>query len=361
MPSQALQLRPLILVALIIAAVMYASLLTDVSQILAQYQELLQRQVPAEWMPVPDAPAPSPQGWLPVWSAHRLPNAPDRPILVEDYWALDGNWTPGLRLPTCFGLTERGTLSHPLQDAVQDFQEFRLANVVTRGTNSTALLLVWPGEAAEPFAQPHALLWHRMAWGNASGVGGSLFAQMTSAGRTAFCGQRGQYSPDLEPEQACDGGMRAVPITYPYCNRDTAPVAVVSVDCAISESLYAHGDIAWNLLSLSGGGVVMSFNGPGRWALPRGVAVSEYDELACAGTSVYPGAPGHFFNEILPRLVHLDLVLPARIPMLWPDGTIPGEILRTFQAAGVLSSRRAFVMTNAPRLHRARRMYTYVC
>ena len=93
--------------------------------------------------------------------------------------------------------------------------------------------------------------------------------------------------------------------------------------------------------------------------MPRGVPVSDYDELGVAGTAVYPSAPGHFFNEILPRLMHMDLVLPLHIPLLWPDGGIPARILDDFRAAGILSKTRTFVPTAAPRMHRARRLYTY--
>lgn len=96
-----------------------------------------------------------------------------------------------------------------------------------------------------------------------------------------------------------------------------------------------------------------------RWTLPAGVKINEHEELACAGVAIYPGAPGHFFNEILPRLLHLDAALPKRIPLLWPDGDIPARILTEFQAEGLLSTDRIYLPTNAPSLHRARVMYFY--
>ena len=158
----------------------------------------------------------------------------------------------------------------------------------------------------------------------------------------------------------CNGERRLhPPVTFPYCTNETAPAAVVSVDYLFSESGYTHQDIVWNLISLKAGGKVLSFNGPGRWSLPRGVPVFEYQELVVAETAIYPGAPGHFFNEILPLLLHLDAVLPLRVPLLWPDGDLPGQILRDFQAAGILTSAREYVTTQSPRIHHAKRMYTY--
>jgi hypothetical protein len=187
----------------------------------------------------------------------------------------------------------------------------------------------------------------------------SHFERMTPDGRTRFCEKKHLYSPDLEPQVTCDGGTRLPSTAYPYCNRETAPVAIASVDCLISESGYADGVIIWNLLTLSAGGRVLQYNGHGRWRLPRGVPVLDYDELGCVGVAVYPGAPGHFFNEILPRLLHMDSVLPAHVPLLWPNGGIPGKVLEAFKQIGILSTRREYVLTQSARLHRARRMYVY--
>jgi len=126
----------------------------------------------------------------------------------------------------------------------------------------------------------------------------------------------------------------------------------------VAESGFAHNDIVWNLISPENQ-MVFSYNVRPRWALPADVKVVEHEEIACAGVAIYPGAPGHFFNEILPRLLHLDAVLPERIPLLWPDGDIPSRILREFQAQGMLSTGRAYVPTNAPSVHRAKTMFFY--
>ena len=278
-------------------------------------------------------------------------------------------------LPTCLPLTADQQFSHSIQDSVASFAPYDLGNLVINGGDDDYLQALNRGEAGGvegPFPRVPALLWHRVAFEdfasgrellqcslNDSARCQSRYVRMTDEGRAAFCRSKGEYSADLEPEAACDGSRRQPAVTYPYCTKESAPAAVLSVDCLFSESSYAHSDIIWNLVSLSAGGRSLSNNGPGRWQVMRGVPISDYDELAVAGTAVYPGAPGHFFNEILPRLVHLDVVLPAHIPLLWPDGGIPERILHAFRAAGILSRARTFVPTAAPRMHRARRMYTY--
>jgi hypothetical protein len=260
-----------------------------------------------------------------------------------------------------------------MQDSVPSFTEYRLADLVVNGADDDYLQSLQRGEAPQvegPFPKIPALLWQRIVFedglqgrdmlscsANASEGCPSHFARFTPEGRAKFCASKNLYSPDLEPQATCDGGTRLPATRYPYCNRETAPSAIVSVDCLISESGYALDDIIWNLVSLSGGGRIMSYNGPGRWQVPRGVPVLDYDELGCVGLAVCPGAPGHFFNEILPRLLHMDATLPAHIPMLWPDGGIPDHVLHAFRDAGILSRARDFVVTHSARLHRARRMY----
>jgi hypothetical protein len=191
------------------------------------------------------------------------------------------------------------------------------------------------------------------------------FAQMTEIGRVRLCSQRDDYSEDFEPALSCTGGHGHAPPESPlscirdcYCNRGDASVSIFKASCIMAESGYAHNDIVWNLISPENE-IVFSYNVRPRWALPAGIKVIEHEELACAGVAIYPGAPGHFFNEILPRLMHLDAVLPMNIPLLWPDGDIPSRILTEFQAKGMLSTERTYVPTNAPSLHRAKTMFFY--
>jgi hypothetical protein len=191
------------------------------------------------------------------------------------------------------------------------------------------------------------------------------FAQMTSIGRARLCSKRDDYSADFEPVLSCTGGRgHAAPesplscIRDCYCNKGDASVSILQASCMVAESGYAHNDIVWNLISPENE-KVFSYNVRPRWALPAEVKVIEHEVIACAGVAIYPGAPGHFFNEILPRLLHLDSVLHKSIPLLWPDGDIPTRILKEFQAEGMLSTERTYVPTNAPSMHRAKTMYFY--
>jgi len=120
------------------------------------------------------------------------------------------------------------------------------------------------------------------------------------------------------------------------------------------------------VLTFDAGGKIVTYNAHRphahpRWALPPAARVIEYDELACAGTSVYPDAPGHLFNEILPRLIHLDTVLPTHIPLLWPPGALPARLLDSLRANGLISAERDFVATalGGASVYRARRLYFY--
>ncbi len=116
----------------------------------------------------------------------------------------------------------------------------------------------------------------------------------------------------------------------------------------------------WNIISLDAGGVSLSSN-VHRWSLPD-VPVTEFDELACAGTAVYPTAPGHYYSEILPRLLALDLLLPEHVPLLWPSGDMSERVLADFKAAGILSALRPFPLFETAgsraQLARARRLFT---
>ena len=283
---------------------------------------------------------------------------------------------PGLRappLPQCPPLSPTGRLVLPPDLNVQAFPDYPSADLIRRGRDSGAFVPSM-GAAAGAGASDspsfvRALPWHRL-WHNESSdfpaaLSGShmLYASMTPHSRARFCATGGGgLNPDFAPSVLCDGTPNpAGPSTrYPYCNRATAPVAVMSLDCAFVDSIQHVGVIVWNVLTLDGGGAVVTYNGHPRWELRGDVPVTLYEELACAGTSVYPEAPGHLFNEILPRLIHLDSVLPVHIPLLWPPGALPGRLLADLQAAGLVSSERTFVPQPAvPSLFRARRLYVY--
>jgi len=219
------------------------------------------------------------------------------------------------------------------------------------------------------------LLWHRTQFESSAIHNGLIncprkrlenyFVHMTDSGKSKYCLNKERYSEDFHPMLNCNNQItKPVIVTQndspvnAYCLRETAPVAVLSVDCMIAESGYANDAIIWNLLSMQNKGAVYQYSViKGRWALPRHVQIYDFDELACIGTSLYPWSPGHFYNEVLPRLLYMDDVIPEHVPLLWPDGEIAFNVLLSFKNAGLVSNTRKFVINNQPRLHRARRMY----
>ena len=315
----------------------------------------------------------APAGQAPRWSASAL----STPLLGEALpWA---GAAPGLRappLPACPALSPEGQLLLPPALNVQGFPDYPSADLIRRGRDRGTLGggAPAPAEGAVPGhpAYVRALLWHRL-WHNESadfhaalteGSGAlMLYPSMTPASRARYCATGGSgLNPDLAPALDCAGApaARGPSTRYPYCNRATAPVAVLSLDCGFVDSIEHVGVIVWNVLTLDGGGAVVTYNGHPRWALRGSVPVTEMDELACAGTSVYPEAPGHLFNEILPRLIHLDTVLPVHVPLLWPPGALPARLLADLRTAGLVSAERTFLQQPAvPTLYRARRLYVY--
>jgi hypothetical protein len=309
-------------------------------------------------------------------------------------------------LPTCEALSPSRTLVNPLVATNADFPDYEgLAALVKNGADDGG----WPAGVGTPrvadVKDPHSVVrglpWHRLAHNESADFLGLespdsldlLYASMTERSRARYCAVNGDgINPDFRPRVSCDGTVVNGPsVRYPYCNRATAPVAIVSFDCAIVESGAYNSVIVFNVLTFDGGGRVITYNyhrphAHPRWSLPADRPVAEFDELACVGTSVYPNAPGHLFNEILPRLIHMDTcvfvartaprvraplqpphpplptrsVLPLQIPMLWPPGDLPARVLESLRDNGLISADRVFVMgTGGADLWRAKRLYVY--
>lgn len=99
-----------------------------------------------------------------------------------------------------------------------------------------------------------------------------------------------------------------------------------------------------------------------RSGLPSAIPVVEYDVLATVGYTEYGGSAGHFYNEVLPRLAHMDAFLPQHVPLVWPAGELPFRILGHLQDMGIISRERLFVPLGEPgnkTLSRARTLYLY--
>jgi len=263
---------------------------------------------------------------------------------------------------------------------VQGFKEYSSTEIIKRGRDDGEFIPNLGAAVAAKVPAPgvspdyvRAIPWHRLYHNDTGSFHGALlrseqgremlFASMTAHSRTRYCSTNGGgMNPDFAPETLCDGtpNPNGPSTRYPYCNRATAPVLIMSLDCAFVDSINHVNVIVWNVITLDAGGAVVTYNGHPRWELRTGEAVTEYDELACAGTSVYPDAPGHLFNEILPRLIHLDTVLPLHIPLLWPPGALPGKLLADLQAGGLISPDRTFVQQpGKSMLYRAKRLYVY--
>lgn len=96
--------------------------------------------------------------------------------------------------------------------------------------------------------------------------------------------------------------------------------------------------------------------------LPVGFPVTEYETVATVGYSEYIETPGHFYNEVLQRLVHMDAILPDYIPMFWPAGELPHRVMLTLQDMGIVSRTRTFIPLGGPgakSLSRAKALYFY--
>jgi hypothetical protein len=286
-------------------------------------------------------------------------------------------------LPMCAPLSPGGGLQGPLMgtaaDALPDYPG--LAALSQTGADPGGWTAAVGTPAVEGVSDPHAVVralpWHRLAhteardfWGlDSPEAAALLFASMTPRTRERFCAAGGRgVGIDFLPRQPCDptAPLKEPSTRYPYCNRATAPVSIVSVDCAVVENGAYNSVIVFNVITFDAGGSVVSYNNHRphahpRWKLPPELPVrEEFAELAVAGTSVYPNAPGHLFNEILPRLLHMDTVLPLHIPLMWPPGAMPGRLLDALRENGLLSEGRRFVMASeAPELYRAQRLYVY--
>ena len=266
-----------------------------------------------------------------------------------------------LLLPTCMPLVG-GLLQHPLAGNASSFSIYKSGALLVDTGGDTYLTSVMNaksshGQTDPPKTYVRSLLWHRIAAADRELRGLDFFAgtenatqcRFSAAGRERFCAHRSDYARDFEPEVPCnpfiDPGPPHMtkwapdaPLGWPYCNSPTLPVAVVSFDCGLIESFNTHWTIASNIMSLDGGGIVIS-SIVSQWSLPS-IPVVEFDELACAGASAYTTSVGHFYSEILPRLLVLDLLLPEHIPLLWPSGSMTETVLAEFEDAGILSSKR---------------------
>jgi hypothetical protein len=83
-----------------------------------------------------------------------------------------------------------------------------------------------------------------------------------------------------------------------------------------------------------------------RMAIPdKNTKVLKVSTLAVPGTYYYPGAPGHFSNEIMPKLLSLHEHVPLNVPLLWPDTVLAKMILKELKSAGEFKDRHILLQT----------------
>ena len=149
----------------------------------------------------------------------------------------------------------------------------------------------------------------------------------------------------------------------PWCTDWRARVYVAEVACGMTEVNFRGGRMAYAVHAESGA-MLSHKRMLSDWAAPADELaphiVLDLEALATPGYSEYPGLPGHFVNEVLPRLLHLDAVLPADVPLLWPPGAVPDAWAALLRAAGMLAPGRKLLRDSRERvILRARRLYFY--
>lgn len=98
-----------------------------------------------------------------------------------------------------------------------------------------------------------------------------------------------------------------------------------------------------------------------RVAIPNmGVKVVKVGTLALPGTNYYPEAPGHFPNEIMPKLLSLHEHVPLHVPLLWPDTVLAKMILREMKSVGEFKDRQILFQNPSDGLLHVELAYVYV-
>lgn len=242
---------------------------------------------------------------------------------------------------------------------IDDFQPFHLADIMQ-----------------DKMSAYNAQLWHLVQFNefdrkkhfldcNSNRDVSKLFPQMTIDGKMKLCENKKDFSSDFNNYVDCSG-ILSEPVfsdpnawnSNPYCLKETSPVGIVSLDCAYVESGFTNTEVFWNILSFGSSIAAFQYNDKNyKFNIPKNTEIIEFEELACAGTSVYPGAAGHFFNEIFPRLLHMNDVLPEHIPLLWPDNELAKNVLYAFQEKNLVSSSRKYVWSTAGQVLKAKRLF----
>ena len=207
----------------------------------------------------------------------------------------------------------------------------------------------------------------------AARVGAVNFPIMHPASFAKYCKNVTSFRDEFSPGVLCQNGQNKHLMVVssdkmvermPWCGAWNSSAVVGVLDCGISESFQSHQSTLYSIYQKHGivsakdaDNHLSRFKCLRSFIVPPG-AVEFLPELAVAGYAEGVAAPGHFHNEVLPRLLFLDSVLPRHIPMAWPGGDIPAEFKKVFESAGLLSN-RTFIVTKlrSPITQVAKRLY----
>lgn len=189
--------------------------------------------------------------------------------------------------------------------------------------------------------------------------------QFTEKGRNIACRDK-NLRADFTSERGCDGSTPTYPVRHaPWCGDWNASIIIASIDCGISENGQSSLVTAFSIYSKFGiisakdnfNYVRKKATGDGyelqlRSKIDPSAEVLFVKEIAVPGYIEYMPAYGHFLNEILGRLLFMDMVLPTSIPMYWPDTPVTNEYFRLLNSSGILSDRKRFVLEMTHGNHR---------
>ena len=179
----------------------------------------------------------------------------------------------------------------------------------------------------------------------------SMFVNMEKDSHDKYCEHQTSFRKEHLPKMNCNNDLNDYNKTFamPWCGNWRASAIIGKINCGIVENAQSHINTIWSIYSRFG--IVSAKDksnhlGPEfhlRSALSREGVVQLMPKVAVAGYGEYPGGSGHFLNEILPKLLFLDLFLPEDIPLYWPANDHALGFKSFFEKYGVLKKKRLFL------------------
>lgn len=192
--------------------------------------------------------------------------------------------------------------------------------------------------------------------------------EMTDKALDKFCSVRHIMRPEFMPERGCQGMRQSYPALHaPWCGDWNATIVVTTTDCGIVEDGQSHKNTIWSIYSKFGIISAKDKNNYGkkngsnfeinlRAKLDDNAQVYYLEEAAVVGYVEYPNAYGHFANEVLPRLLFLDKVLPLRTPLYWPNNFVSNEYYDLLKLKGLVSNRQVLLIDSNNNINKLNRV-----